>query len=301
MKHQSLWLLCLWSWSVWVTACAPTIAESEPIVVARPEQPAWPSEVMWVRPEGTAGQLVAYDMANGSQVFSLPPGRLAADQQQYVAAAQYAETTEVSLFNPANGEVTGSFVLDGRWLLAGMSPNGRWLAFRGDNEKTQGKGWQTEIAVVANEDGRIAHTVQLDGHFEVDAISNDGIGLFLIQYVPPDQPEQYVVRLYDLAQDELLPEPLRDKRVPDEIMTGYAWGTVADRQGQWWHTLYVSTQRNKAFITPLILTRGTALPYVLICLRLREILLRCNNMPWLCRRMVKPFTPRILPWVWWLR
>ena len=251
MKRDKLWLLCLWGWLVWLAACAPTTSKSEPIVVARPEQSQWPDEMMWVRPDGPAGELAAYNMANGQIAFTLLPGRLAADQETYFAASLQAETTQVSQFNPENGQMLGSFGLNGRWLLAGLSPNGDWLAFVRENKTGEADGWQTEMAVVAGEDGRVVHTMQLDGHFEVDALSNDGTGLFLIQYVPPDQPEQYVVRFYDLRLEVLQAEPVRDKRTTDEVMTGYAWGTVADGRGEWWHTLYVSTQRNKAFIHAL--------------------------------------------------
>jgi hypothetical protein len=251
MKRQNGWLLCLSLLLLWLAACVPTTSKSEPIVVARPEQPHWPEEVMWVRPDGPAGELMAYNMANGRLAFTLIPGRLAADQQHYFSASTQVETTHVNHFNPANGQMIGNFALGGRWLLAGVSPNGRWLAFTGDNKTAAVDGWQTEIAVVAGEDGRIAHTLQLDGHYEVDALRNDGTGLYLIQYLPPDQPEQYVVRFYDLRLELLQAESVRDKRTTDEVMTGYAWGTVADGRGQWWHTLYVSTQRNKAFIHAL--------------------------------------------------
>lgn len=244
------WFCWLGIW-LWLSACVPATADTEPIVAARPPQPQWPDEVMWVRPEGAAGALVAYNMGNGRSQFSLPPGLLAADQQQYVAASPEGDATLVQLFDPEQGTLLNSFLLDGRWQLKGVSPNGRWLAFLAEAEKQSGASWQTEIAVVAAEDGRFRHNLQLDGHFDIDALSNSGQSLFLIQHVPPDQPEKYVVRLYNLAQNELAPEPLRDKRATDEIMTGYAWGTVADKQGVWWHTLYVSTQRNKAFIHAL--------------------------------------------------
>ncbi len=232
-------------------ACAPMTSKSEPIVAVRPERSQWPDEVMWVRPNGATGELVAFNMGNGRSAFTLPPGRISADQQHFVAASPQGATTVVETFDPTQGVVVNSFTLDGRWQLKGVSPNGHWLALIAGEEKQADDNWQTEIAVVAGEDGRLIHTLQLDGRFEIDALSNDGSALFLIQFVPPDQPDKYVVRLYDLMIEELLPDPLRDKRVTDEVMTGYAWGTVADAQGQWWHTLYVSTQRNKAFIHAL--------------------------------------------------
>ena len=251
MKPKIFWFVYCLGIVLVTAACAPTTSKSEPIVVARPERQPWPDEVMWVRPNGAAGKLVAYNMGNGRSLFSLSAGILSANQQHFASASQQENVTTIEMFDPKQGSLVNRFNLDGRWQLKGMSPNGRWLALIADGETQTKSGWYTEIAVVTADDGRLAHTIQLDGRFEIDALANDGAGLFLIQYVPPEQPDQYVVRLYDLAQDELLPDALRDKRATDEVMTGYAWGTVADAQGQWWHTLYVSTQRNKAFIHAL--------------------------------------------------
>jgi dipeptidyl aminopeptidase/acylaminoacyl peptidase len=250
MKHRSLLLLGLWGWLIWLVACAPTVSKSEPIVVARPER-SWPDELMLVQPDGVMGPGMLYNIGNGRQTATFPPGRLSADKQHYVATSWQDISTLVEIFNPEQGEAVGNFNLDGRWQLGGLSPDGRWLAFVADDKAEQTDGWQTDIAVVSQADGSITNRLQLDGRFEVDAINNEGTGLFLIQYVPPDQPEQYVVRFYDLRLEALHPDPLRDKRSSDEVMTGFAWGTVADNQGHWWHTLYVSTQRNKAFIHAL--------------------------------------------------
>lgn len=250
MKGQTWWLLCLWGWMILGSACAPTVAKSGPIVVSRPEY-SWPDEFMLVQPDGVMGSGIVYNMGNGRHMATFPPGRLAADKQHYVAASRQAQSTSVDMFNLEEAKADSRFTLDGQWQLAGLSPNGRWLAFTNAAEKSKVGSAYTEMAVVAAEDGQIVHTVALEGHFEVDALSNDGAGLFLIQYVPADQPEHYVVRFYDLRSEALHPDVLRDKRSNDEVMTGYAWGTVADGQGQWWNTLYVSTQRNKAFIHAL--------------------------------------------------
>lgn len=217
----------------------------------------WRAEVMLVRPGGPRGMLVAYDMSSGSQRFTLPPGILSADNKKYYAAAQEATQTRLDAFNPKTGDLTLTFLIQGRWELSSVSPNGRWIALtRLPDEPEQvarqaGGPWQSDFQVLDTQEGRIVHTLQLDGNFEVDTISADGAGLFLIQHLPPVNPEHYLVRLYDLRHQELLPDPLRDKRVVDEVMTGYAWGSVADPQGQWFLTLYINTAHNQAFIHAL--------------------------------------------------
>lgn len=250
MKHTQRWVIYLLSWVILI-ACTPTPSNPDP-AAALP-----PGELMQVRPNGAVGQLIAYDMTYGSERFTLPAGQRAADNETFVAITLSDSSTLVTVFSTTTGESINQFTLMGHWALGGISPNGQWLALTralSEAEKLAQLAtqlWQTEIQIVAAADGQIIHTLSLNGHFEVDALTNSGTELFLIQYVPPNQPEQYVVRLYDLAIGELSPNAIRDKRVNDELMTGYAWGSVADPQGTWWLTLYVNTSKNSAFIHAL--------------------------------------------------
>jgi hypothetical protein len=107
------------------------------------------------------------------------------------------------------------------------------------------------MQVVAVADGRIAHSLQLDGHFDIEAIAADGSALFLIHYVPAHAPDRYNIRLYNLVSDELVADPLREKGAAEEVMTGYAWGSVMSPNGRWLLTLYQDTGRNAAFIHAL--------------------------------------------------
>lgn len=250
MKHTTQWLIYLMGW-VLLIACTP--ATSNP-----PSQDSpLPGELMRVRPEGNTGQLIAYDMNSGQERFTLPSGQLSAHGDEFVTVNHQGGITEIKILSATTGELTSQFTLMGYWALGGIAPNGQWLAFtRLPNEAEKltqlaTQAWQTDIQVVAAADGQITHTLSLNGHFEVDALTNNGTDLFLIQYVPPNQPEQYVVRLYDLSLGELSPDPIRDKRINDELMTGYAWGSIADPQGTWWLTLYVNTNKNTAFIHAL--------------------------------------------------
>jgi hypothetical protein len=74
--------------------------------------------------------------------------------------------------------------------------------------------------------------------------------LFLVQHLPAVNPDHYLIRLYDLANEELLVDPLRAKGA-DEVMAGLAWGGVASPDGRWLLTLYLNTSHNMAFIHAL--------------------------------------------------
>jgi hypothetical protein len=212
---------------------------------------------MIVQPDGTIGELIAYNTTTGREHFRLPAGFLTADESQYYAAAQQRGTTRLNRYNPQTGSIAHHFTVDGEWNLDGMSTNGRWLVLTripDEQEQThrQVNGiWQTEIQVFDTQNGRSAHTIALDGNYEIDAISGDGSGLFLIQHLPAANPDHYLIRAYDLSLDELLPDPLRDKRFLDELMVGYPWGSISDPAGVWYLTLYLNTQHNKAFIHAL--------------------------------------------------
>ena len=231
-------------------------------------QNRWPSEIVLVRPNGARGSMIAYDTTVGRELFTLPAGVLAANESHYYTAALHDQTTQVDTFDPQSGDVVDTFMVDGQWQVSGTSPDGRWLALA--EVVTEGEkfrriltgDWRTEIKIIAaageDEAARVAHSLQLDGNFEVEGIANDGTALYLIQHLPAVNPDHYLVRLFDLTVEELDPTPLRDKRFINEVMAGYAWGSVTAPDGSWLLTLYLSTGRNAAFIHALNLdTRVT--------------------------------------------
>jgi hypothetical protein len=252
MKNQLLFLILI-PILLLTVACAPPTLEPAALPLADPLS----AELMVVRPNGTAGELITYNITTGQEHFRLPAGFLTADESQYYSAAHQRGKTYLNLYNPQTGGIANNITVDGNWSLDGMSANGRWLVltrFPDEEEQTrrQVNGiWQTEIQVIDTQDGRATHTFTLDGNFEIDTISGDGTGLFLIQQLPPANPDHYLIRAYDLSLDELLLDPLRDKRLLDELMVGYPWGSISDPAGVWYPTLYLNTQNNMAFIHAL--------------------------------------------------
>ncbi|HEX9926323.1 MAG TPA: c-type cytochrome, partial [Anaerolineae bacterium] len=215
------------------------------------------TDLFFVRAQGHRGPLIAYEMPAGREVFSLPAGVPAADGSHYFSAAHEGQDTTLSVFETETGHLKDRFAFAGQWHLSGIAPTGRWLALTeivSEHERENGvktNRWQTAIQIVETETGQVAHSLELNGNFEVEVISAQGDALFLIEHLPAVNPTQYRVRLYDLSTQTLQPGALRDKRFSDELMTGLAWGGIASTDGRWLLTLYLNTQGNVAFIHAL--------------------------------------------------
>jgi WD40 repeat protein len=218
------------------------------------------NDLFFVRPDGAKGSLIVYNMPSGQRRFTLPAGMLSADGKHYFAVIPYPypgeAATIVTLFDPGTGKPYYKFPISGQWDLSGVSPSGRWVALTrlpSENEKqawTKANQWQTDIHIVESETGKTTHSLSLDGSFEVETISADGNSLFLVQHLPAVNPDHYLIRLYDLSAEQLQADPLRAKGA-DEVMAGLAWDGVASPDGHWLLTLYLSTQRDVAFVHTL--------------------------------------------------
>jgi hypothetical protein len=212
--------------------------------------------LLFVRPEGPKGRLVAYDMSDGRERFALPAGMLSAYGRHYYAAAPDGTSTILDAYDPHMGRFERRFYRSGSWALSGVSALGRWAVLtRVPSESeiqawTEADQWKTDIQIIDGETGETAHILSLDGNFEVETISAGGDSLFLVQHLPAVNPEQYLIRLYDLSQETLQVDPLRAKGA-DEVMTGLAWDGLASPEGRWLLTLYLNTRRNVAFIHTL--------------------------------------------------
>ncbi|HET7087526.1 MAG TPA: PQQ-binding-like beta-propeller repeat protein [Anaerolineae bacterium] len=90
-----------------VRADAPTAAvqpSTQSKSAPAPDGTASPPELFFVRPEGAKGPLVAYDMSDGREYFTLPAGMLSADGQHYYAAHTLMPSNTFPLnMLPANG------------------------------------------------------------------------------------------------------------------------------------------------------------------------------------------------------
>lgn len=239
-------------------------ARPTPASTIVPEQTPAASQFFFARQPGA---FVAYDTSTARPRFSLPAqGILSADRKHYYfARPDSTGGTAISSFDADSSGITERVSQGGQWMLSGVSATGRWITLTripGETEKqgwVKANQWKTELRIIDLTDVHNAHSLMLDGNFDVDAISADATSLFLIQHLPPSNPDHYQVRLYDLLSNQLQADALVDKREPDEVMVGYPWDAVASPDGEWLLTLYLSTRDNTAFIHALNLANKFAM------------------------------------------
>ena len=207
------------------------------------------SRLLYVRPSGTIGPLRAYDLATGKRRFALGKGLLSADGSRFFAASAAPNRTTIARYQTTTGRLLGASSVAGRWWLAGISANGRWLALAASEP---GHG-MTKVSVFSTDRRAIVRTMPLRGWWEVETVSNDGKRLFLIQHLQ----SSYVVRLYDVAKGALRPGSLKIKGESAQ-MVGSAWGSIGSPDGSWLLTLYIQSDGASAFVHALDLRRGYA-------------------------------------------
>lgn len=210
-------------------------------------------------PTGSNGaqQIVAFSPngANPAAQVTLPAGPASLDHQTtYVATPRNGQTT-ITLKNTLTGATVRTFTIPGTYATAAwgfdaavLSGNGRWLAL-----KQLGSASTTTVALVNTQTGKIFKTISLNGIYDLDAVSPDGTRLYLLQKLN-DNSGHYYVRLYQVPQNQLLPSPIVDKTIPNDIMLGTALARQMASDGSMAYTLYIDTVHNIAFVHILPLT-----------------------------------------------
>ena len=121
----------------------------------------------------------------------------------------------------------------------GLSADGRTLVLI--HPRSRFPNTTTRFAVLNAKRLRPRRVLRLRGDFSFDAISPQGGLMYLIQYVSRN-PNQYVVRAYDLRARRLLSEPIVDPREASEPMNGAPVTRAASPDGRWAYTLYDSAE-----------------------------------------------------------
>jgi hypothetical protein len=232
--------------AVLAVAPGPAAADGCPLPCSGPSASPADAKLLFAQPLGEAGPLQAYDTSTGRLRFALPAGRASADGRSFASARLLRGTTLVERRETATGAVLRVDRVPGRWDVAAVSPDGRFVALA-----RRGKA-ATDLRLVGRS-GRVLHRLRLPGEVEVEAVSKDGARLFLIEHVDD---ARYRVRTLDLRR--ALRQTIR-KRGVLAPMTGYAWTAVASRDGRWLLTLYVDTARRSAFVHALDLVHARPL------------------------------------------
>ena len=187
-----------------------------------------------------AGESVkVLDSDTGTVVRELPIGTPASDWSRYYIVTQLSGSAQLKAIDPASGRTIAQATIPASYSLpdiafqgptAGISPNGQWLVL------TQ-QGASTNFLVGSSSLTDSFKTIHVNGDFVFDALSNDGKSLYLIQKMT--DPNHYQVRLYDVAAGALMPQPVVDKREPNEPMNGIRGDSAADSNGNYVYTVYI--------------------------------------------------------------
>lgn len=193
----------------------------------------------------TAQGIAAIDAENGAPSFTAHDARPAGDWSRLVSAAPDGTTTRVSVIDAIDGTTQGAFSVDGRNDVRVVSYRGDLVALSPHEAGRDGHqpGRERTTLVVAATDGSGTRTYDLPGNVEPEAFSTDGRAAFVIDYLPPMQPDRYQVRRLDLATGQLGDVPSPDGANQGQ-MPGVARTQVMAPDGSRLYTLYTSADEH---------------------------------------------------------
>jgi len=192
---------------------------------------------------GAGGPPIPYDTGEGAGVVRPDGGG-----PRYATVSNGSETTVLQI-DQDGGEILASREIDGAFSVPVVGTDGTPGGLSGDGtrlvlaEPRLGFQFPRErssfVVVDIRSDGRmrVQQRLTLPGDFSFDALSPNGLSLFLIEY-PTRKLADYVVREYDFAHDGLVDEPVL---VPDEEpgdMRGLPITRATSVDGRWEYTLY---------------------------------------------------------------
>src|SRR5262245_15711210 len=151
--------------------------------------------------------ITAVDSTSGNRAFTVDDSVPSGDWQQLVSAAPNdGATTRLRTVDAYDGDAAGDVVLDGSLTIRAVSYRGDLVALSPDARAVDGRqpGRASTRLVVTSRDGLVpVRTYDVPANVEPEAFSTDGRALFVIQYLPPMNPDRYQVRRFDLTTGEL--------------------------------------------------------------------------------------------------
>ena len=201
-----------------------------------------------VLPPGNGDKLYEAVSTQGSQIVTVIDSRSHATERRLplgVPSRDWSHLYSISGSSltdtdPQTGATLSTMVIPSGYHLppatisgvpGGTSPDGRWLVAEAFDTASG-----THMLLIDTTTSRVAHRIDLAGHFRFDAISNDGNRLYLIQLL---NGKEYYVRLYDVQTGGLTDNIVVDKSNGEQSMTGVRLSGVASPDGHWLFSMYV--------------------------------------------------------------
>jgi len=185
------------------------------------------------------------DTGTGSVLREMQIGTPACDWSRHYIVTQLTGGAQLKAIDPASGRTLAQTAVPAGYQLpniafqgpsAGISPNGQWLTLTSQSHSSGGA-ITTNFLVGSSSLNDSFKTIHVSGDFLFDALSNDGNSLYLVQKML--EPNHYRVRLYDVAAGYFDPQPIADKREPNEPMNGIRGDSATDPTGNHVYTVYI--------------------------------------------------------------
>ena len=223
-----------------VSACVPNApgAGCSPLNCGSSQVTLAHGNLLGIRAFGSSGPLRVVDLRTGRTRWHLPAGQLGG------RLLVHQDGTLLTWFNATTGARVGDTVAQtrGNFVLTGVSQDGT----RAVLARTQRR--SSTFAIVSRSGER--RVVVGTNRWGFDALSGDK--LYLLQYLR----QGYIVRLYDLKTNRLVPQPLKDASEP-ALISGVPWLRQSSPDGRYLYTLYL-TQAGSAMVHQLDVRAGVA-------------------------------------------
>ena len=200
-----------------------------------------------------SGAISLLDPETGEAFFEVPGATATPDRSALLTTMTTGDRTVLESRDPITGLVTGSTMLTGADLtVRTVSPQGQAVALMpgapGGGIYEPDARARTSLTVSYLDD-RPSRTYDLAGNIEPEMFSYDESGLFVLEFVPPTEPDSYYVRRLDLDAGTM-----SDTGAPqvglNPKMRGRARASVLHPEGDQLFTLYTLPQTGEPVFDP---------------------------------------------------
>jgi hypothetical protein len=194
--------------------------------------------------------VTALNAMTGDEAFTADGAVASGDWRRLVSASSGANgTTVLRTVDGFHGDAVGDVSLSGTLDVRVVSFRGDLVALSPDARAVNGRqpGRASTKLVVASTTGLVpTRTYDLAANIEPEAFSTDGRTLFVVQYLPPMDPDRYQVRRMDLETGTLMLVPSIDGANQGQ-MPGIARTSVMAPDGRRLYTLYTSEDNGRRY------------------------------------------------------
>lgn len=213
------------------------------------------SDVLFLQ---TASGVTVIGSAASHPTFQSGSAVPAGDWSTIVQTQRDGDSTDLIGVDPLTGTEVWERSVTGNLQTKVVSPDGGYVALVPGHQRYAAQTHRTQITV-SGRDIQEPITVDLRGNFEPEAFSTDGETLFVVQYLPANNPSRYQVRQLDIAKGRVRDVFSVDKEL-QEAMRGTARVQEMSSDGRRLYTLYTTRtkQGTHSFIHVLALDEGWA-------------------------------------------